>query len=727
MRAFAFRRGESADWREASLLALCLLLCAVAATTARAGDPPDDADPTAADPTPPSPPLRRLGEVTATATRGEREVLDVPGNVTVIDREEIERSGARTLPELLRRQPGIFVTNPTTNPAGTFVDARGFNNGGGNGAGLLVLVDGRRANEPDTGSADWALLPLDMIESVEIVRGPASALYGDGAVGGVLQIRTRPVEGPPRAALRGLYGRYDTAGGSLRAAGTLGDVTGGLFVDGVRSDGYRDRSDFDRVDVKGSLEGSLFDRIVVGSSGGHHHDERNFPGNLTFEEIDVLGPRAGQPGTSKNRGEVDTWFWDGWVEAALAPEVALHVLPYYFTRDDFSRDVSSLFGQFEIDDEKNQGGVDLQLRIDRPILGMANRLTLGASYLHDEIDRSSVGDGFSARTTGERNVVGGFAQEELWLRPDLLLAAGLRYDSGDYDLRTTNRLLGVSQDDAPDFDAWSPKASLTWRFLPIASAYLSWSQGFRLPDFDEDLPIIFEGFPPGSPPTVILPDLQLQRSDSFEIGAKLESPRATAGLALYWMRVHDELLFDPLTFENRNIDRVRHRGIELSGSLRVLAWLTLTGAYTFDDVEIVQDDAGALDGSRIPVTPKHRGTLGAFVELPLATDVLAAELGANANLVGERILANDFQEELAPLDPYQTLDLWLRVRPKRLGHFGTVLSFAVRNVTGERYQDVGAIGTCFPPRLCAPFSRTAFVYPAPTRTFELGVVVELQP
>ena len=77
----------------------------------------------------------------------------------------------------------------------------------------------------------------------------------------------------------------------------------------------------------------------------------------------------------------------------------------------------------------------------------------------------------------------------------------------------------------------------------------------RLPDFDEDVPIF-------GPP----PDLKQQTSDAFEIGTKLERDVATAGLSLYWMRVDDEILFDPETFSNLNLDRVRHRGIELSGA-----------------------------------------------------------------------------------------------------------------------------------------------------------------
>ena len=143
------------------LALLCLPLAAAAADPA----PPD----------PQAPPLIEAPEVTISASRSERNVLDVPGNVTVIDRETIERSGAQNVPELLRREAGLTVTNTTTNPAGYVVEARGFQNGGGNGCHTLVLIDGRRANEPDLGCPDWSLVPLDQIERIEVVRGPVSA------------------------------------------------------------------------------------------------------------------------------------------------------------------------------------------------------------------------------------------------------------------------------------------------------------------------------------------------------------------------------------------------------------------------------------------------------------------------------------------------------------------------------------------------------------------------
>ena len=130
-------------------------------------------------------PVIRTPLVQITAARVEQNVLDTPGNVTTIDREKIERSGARDLPDLLRREAGLYVTNTTTNREGSTVEARGFNNGGGNGARTLVLVDGRRVNEEDSGQVDWSFLTLDNVDRVEIVRGPVSAAYGDNALAGV--------------------------------------------------------------------------------------------------------------------------------------------------------------------------------------------------------------------------------------------------------------------------------------------------------------------------------------------------------------------------------------------------------------------------------------------------------------------------------------------------------------------------------------------------------------
>jgi iron complex outermembrane receptor protein len=143
-----------------------------------------------------------LEEVVVVATRVGEEIIRIPANVTVITSEDIERSTAKQITELLRREAGIMVTNTSgSTPTGVTVEARGFNNGGGNGGRTLVLVDGWKANEADSSNPDWALIPLDNIDRIEVVRGPATAIYGDSAVAAVINIITKRGIGRPTIEL----------------------------------------------------------------------------------------------------------------------------------------------------------------------------------------------------------------------------------------------------------------------------------------------------------------------------------------------------------------------------------------------------------------------------------------------------------------------------------------------------------------------------------------------
>ncbi len=254
---------------------------------------------------------------------------------------------------------------------------------------------------------------------------------------------------------------------------------------------------------------------------------------------------------------------------------------------------------------------------------------------------------------------------------------------------------------------------MTWRFRPDTSGYASYSRGFRLPNFDEDAPLL--SFPPGGPPTI--PDLEPQLSDSVEVGIKHQGERFDASLALYWMGVSDEILYDPIFFANANLDYVRHLGIEAAVNVRIFDWLWGYANYTLSDVRILDDDNPALKGERMPMVPLNRGTFGFHAELPLAL-----ELDANVNVVGARILANDFDHVLPSLDPYAVLDLLFAWRPTLGEHLEGLLTLALRNVTGEKYDGFGARFEPFPT-----FVSTAYFNPATRRTWEVGLALTVRP
>ncbi|HEV3027557.1 MAG TPA: TonB-dependent receptor plug domain-containing protein, partial [Planctomycetota bacterium] len=138
-----------------------------------------------------APPKEDEKEVVIIGQRRESNILDVPSGVTVVTGDDIRNSGATNIVEVVQKQAGFFASGTNKGAYDQIVDIRGYNNGGGNGQRVLVLVDGRRTNTVSGNSTDWASIPIENISRIEIVRGPAAAMYGDGALAGVVNIITK--------------------------------------------------------------------------------------------------------------------------------------------------------------------------------------------------------------------------------------------------------------------------------------------------------------------------------------------------------------------------------------------------------------------------------------------------------------------------------------------------------------------------------------------------------
>jgi vitamin B12 transporter len=157
--------------------------------------------------------------VVVTATRFPSRTTSVVNDISVIDKEAIQRAGHSTLAELLQTQPGIeIVTN------GGMGQPSGISIRGANVTQTLVIVDGLRIGSATAGQAALEQIPISQIDRIEILRGPASSLYGADALGGVIQIFTRRGSGPPKMNFSFGYGTYGTTQGSAGVTGQTGDT-----------------------------------------------------------------------------------------------------------------------------------------------------------------------------------------------------------------------------------------------------------------------------------------------------------------------------------------------------------------------------------------------------------------------------------------------------------------------------------------------------------------------
>ena len=176
-----------------------------------------------------------LDPVVVTAARIAQPITDVLADVTVISGEEILRSGVQSLAELLQRQPGVEIVQNGGPGSVSGALLRGANRGQ-----TLVLIDGLRAGSSSSGATTLEAIPLDQIDRIEILRGPASSLYGADAIGGVVQVFTKRAQGAATFTpnFSAGYGTYNTGAISAGFAGTNGTVRYALQAGGRTSDGF---------------------------------------------------------------------------------------------------------------------------------------------------------------------------------------------------------------------------------------------------------------------------------------------------------------------------------------------------------------------------------------------------------------------------------------------------------------------------------------------------------
>ena len=159
-----------------------------------------------------------LNETVVTANRTPQPLSELVGDVSVIDRDQIERAGAVGVADLLARQPGIEITRTGGVGNTTSLYIRGAET-----RFTAVYIDGVRIDSQSTGGATWETIPLSQIDRIEVLRGPAAAVYGSDAIGGVVQLFTRRGEGGVSPTVGIGFGSHGLRRADVGVSGTAGE------------------------------------------------------------------------------------------------------------------------------------------------------------------------------------------------------------------------------------------------------------------------------------------------------------------------------------------------------------------------------------------------------------------------------------------------------------------------------------------------------------------------
>lgn len=615
-------------------------------------------------------------------------------STTVITADDIARDPAADLPSILARQAGVqlFSLFGGVDGAQAAIGLRGF--GATATSNTLVLVNGRRINDPDQSNIDFAAIPQSSIERIEITRGNAAAvLYGDGAVGGVINIVTKNGDNAPTGTtLGGSLGSYQYREADLSTNQRLGDTTLSFFGTELVSNGYRDDNSLRERNFDAEIRHPLGDgEIYLNVRGDDQH--LGLPGAVPLASWKAAPKTDSTPGNfgvlqSLNATLGGTQRLADGIELVVDAGLRQKQVPTEY----------GFFGEFyKID--LTTWSLTPRLLVDLPLFGLDQKLTTGfdlyQSFYHTAYSQADGIAGYDTHRLNQRTEAV-YAEDTLSLSQTTTLSAGARLQRADIAARETvnpnapgyfGTVPGTPLNQADN--EYAANFGIEQRLDPHWSAFAGLSHAMRLPNLDDRNLVI-------ASPTNFL--LKTQTSWEADAGVSFTWERFGGQVSLFGMNLHNEIDYDPGANSglgaNVNLDPTRRYGAETELHWSVTDALRLHGTVTVTKAEFRD---GPYKGHEVPEVALLTGDIGATY------DIWADYLSLSTDLreTGPRDLGDDFLGQYGASPSITELDAKLYGKIDRVGW-----SLSAQNLLGTKTYDLG---------YASSYSGVS-VYPLPGRT-----------
>lgn len=642
-----------------------------------------------------------ISEVVVTANRSSRNAEDIPGRVSIVNSKLIAQLPVQNADEILRsvaninvnRSWGIFSQNASVTMRGLDGSSR-----------VLVLLDGIPLNKSAGGSINWNLVSIDNIHKIEVIKGPASAIYGNNAMAGVISIITKD----PSKAIQGRIGlfggSYETFGGEFNLSGSNIKNNKGLIwsIDSYYRKGagyilepYETR---DSNNVKASLMeyhiatmlGYQFNKNNKIEFSFTTYDDHRGQGRKVYEELgDYVSVRtnylrANYVGTFNN--------------------TRLNILGFYQFENEFKQteSIGSNTGKYKLSDRdsyKHDGGLWVNATT---FISEKNILTYGVDIKRGSADVTNTyyTSTDMLKYTGILDFIGFFIQDEIvTYNEKLIFVVGARMDFSSYHngqliVKNPTSNTGFIEPfdenfSSSNWSAFSPKIAMKYKFNKSYSAYISYSQGFMPPKIDDlsKSGKIRKGF------KLANPKLGPEYITNYEVGATLTFfDKLTIEPSVYYSLGKDFQYFvgtgdsidtggDALVpiYQRQNIAEVQVIGAEISINYQLNKNLNLTLNYsinnsTIKDYHKPESYDKDLTGKYIIEVPKHMFYSGVSWETKYFNTMLSY------NFVSSQWYDD---ENTIQIDSYDILDMQLS---KEFAE-SIKISLTVQNILDNEYID----------------------------------------
>jgi len=659
-----------------------------------------------------------LGEVVVSAPSADRTVRTTPHGITIITAADIARSTATSLSELLSRGANLNLQSFSGNDKRSTVDIRGM--GAAASSNVLVLVDGVRLNENDLSAADLSTVPLSQIERIEILRGGGAVRYGNGAVGGVINIVTKGAKaGRASLDLAGRAGSYSTSELRLNASGGVGPFTGNVNLSGLDTDGYRQNNFLHARDASAEIRfaptGAL-GFLDFFARAARHRDDTGLPGPVSAQAFasGSTARRASNSPFDRSSTEDERFTLGANADFGRAGQLQLQA-------HSRNRDNPFLIGYSPIvplADQQASIASDTRdylarYELDAQAFGHTHSLSVGANKLNADYLRRQNGEALvdrSTRRTGDVDSHGWYANAIVRAAGGLAFTGGIRFDRfstretderytrGDCQTVLETVLVDVlpgpgvilvpilvprqtncvdayrlQKSQGGDWRNRGTELGVTWQATPGLTAFASTTQNFRNPNVDELL--------------LAANDLRPQTGRTSQAGVRYGvKDDLELGVTAFRMNVENEIFFgiDPRTGLGVNFnlpEPTRRTGAEVEARWRVSESVVLRASAGYVSAKL------AGSGAEVPLVPKV--TAHAQAEWIPRTWL---RWTFSVRYVGERHDGNDLTGTLYPMLPaYTVWDTAIRFE-----HGAFQLALGVNNLFNEVYSTVAYSATYYP-------------------------------
>ena len=624
--------------------------------------------------------VETLPDLMVSATRSTSLPASLAASKIRIDREQIKLSGASTVAEILSSTAGVQLRDLFGNGTSVTIGIRGF---GDNAAmNSLIMVDGRRLNNfLDIGAARLSGISVDQIEAIEIISGSAGVLFGEGAVGGVINIITRsPADG---VVIEGALGSHSSEQLHVSLARQTGDWGFAVGAEKHRADNYRDHSGSETSTI--DLEvGRILNHGRVWFEFNGSDEQQQLPGGL-FSTAFAANRKASRNNTDFLDGEYRTYR--AGANIALNDQWYFEVdLTKRFDDIDGSQIVSG--SPSPTRQERNQSSVNPRLigKFSQPTGDLI--VTAGFDYDDAGYFLSSV---FGTQR-GQQKTNSAYLQALVPVTSNLKLQTGVRNSKLDSEIADSfNFPTGASDDDS--FHLFS--IGLDWALSDDTSLFIRRAENARSAKIDEHT----SSYGPGFTPVL----LKHQYGVSLETGVRMVMDKTIVNISYYEIDLNDEIVYDGTIFSNINLDTTKRVGADLgilsqlSSSISVNFQLSLVDA-TFD--------SGPYADKEIPFVARQNISAGLNYQ---SNDM--GSLHLEWLETGKRFAASDFDNTFARIKSQNQFNVAWRMQVQRVS-----IDVRINNLMNR--QNLSFATVAYNPAL---FGNDVGFYAAPERNLLVSV------